>query len=90
MKITDDQIKKAKEYPPIESLFGGTWKQTGKIIKVRCPFPDHRDSVPSFTIYPETNTWFCFGGCGGGDSIQFIEQYCQVPFKDAVDYLLSK
>ena len=62
MKITDEQIKRAKEVP-IETFFSGNWKQTGRIIRVRCPFPNHRDSTPSFTIYPGTNSWYCFGGC---------------------------
>jgi len=87
--MNDDQITRAKKYP-IETLFGEAWKRTGRVIQVRCPFPNHRDSTPSFTIYFETNTWFCFGGCGGGDSIKFIQEYCQVSFKDAVDYLLNQ
>lgn len=26
-----------------------------------CPYPDHHDSTPSFTIYVESNSFFCFG-----------------------------
>ena len=89
MKITDEQIQEAKRYP-IETLFGSNWKRAGRIIRVNCPFPEHRDSTPSFTIYPETNTWFCFGGCGGGDSIKFIEKYCNVLFQEAITYLNGK
>ena len=89
MKITDREIKKANSYP-IETLFGGSWKRSGKIIRVRCPFQGHRDSIPSFTIYPDTNSWFCFGGCGGGDAIRFIERYCDVSFQEAVEYLLKR
>ncbi len=32
-----------------------------------CPLPDHADRSPSFTVYPETDSWYCFGCCRGGD-----------------------
>ncbi len=32
-----------------------------------CPLPDHNDRSPSFTVYPETDSWYCFGCCRGGD-----------------------
>jgi DNA primase len=39
--------------------------------KTCCPF--HQEKTPSFTIYPKTNTFHCFG-CGiSGDTIEFIQ-----------------
>jgi DNA primase catalytic core len=39
--------------------------------KTCCPF--HQEETPSFTIYPKTNTFHCFG-CGiSGDTIEFIQ-----------------
>lgn len=35
-----------------------------------CPLPDHEDRSPSFTVYPETNSWFCYGCLRGGDVIE--------------------
>lgn len=29
--------------------------------KIKCPLPHHQDSTPSFTVYEETNSFFCFG-----------------------------
>jgi DNA primase len=26
-----------------------------------CPFPDHSDSTPSFVMYPDTQSYYCFG-----------------------------
>lgn len=31
--------------------------------KIVCPLPNHEDSTPSFTVYEETNSFYCFG-CG--------------------------
>ncbi len=36
----------------------------------RCPLPDHADRSPSFTVYPQTNSWFCFGCLRGGDVVE--------------------
>ena len=38
-----------------------------------CPF--HDDKTPSLKIYPETNTYNCFGCGKSGDTIQFIQEY---------------
>jgi len=50
-----------------------------------CPF--HDDAVPSFTVYPDTNTYYCFG-CGvHGDVITLIEEKESKTFAEALDYL---
>ena len=36
----------------------------------RCPLPQHEDRSPSFTVYPETDSFFCFGCLVGGDVIE--------------------
>ena len=40
---------------------------------LKCPF--HDDQEPSLKIYPETNTFNCFGCGAAGDVIEFIEMY---------------
>ncbi len=40
---------------------------------IKCPF--HSDDKPSCKIYPETNTFHCFGCGATGDQIEFIEKY---------------
>lgn len=39
-----------------KSIKGGKSRVTGV-----CPFPDHQDATPSFSIYPLTHSYFCFG-----------------------------
>jgi DNA primase len=72
----------------IESLFSAGTKffPFGGKMKTICPF--HKDnSNPNFFIYTLTNTWFCFAGCGGGDSIAFIMKLKNMDFKEALNYL---
>lgn len=40
--------------------------------KACCPFPDHRDSSPSFYINIQTNTFHCFGCSRKGGVCQFL------------------
>lgn len=51
-----------------------------------CPF--HRgDDTPSFTIYPETGTYYCFGCGEWGDSIKFLVDYKDISYIEARDYI---
>jgi hypothetical protein len=45
-------------------------KPSGNRLRGRCPF--HQDDDPSFTVYPETDTYFCFGCGAHGDVIKFL------------------
>ena len=35
-----------------------------------CPF--HNEKTPSFTVYPENGSYYCFGCGQGGDVITFV------------------
>jgi hypothetical protein len=68
-------FEKIKQDNPVEDVAGrytelrlnaGKWK--GK-----CPLPDHEDDSPSFWVYPETRSWYCFGCNRGGDVIDFAK-----------------
>jgi DNA primase len=41
--------------------------------QICCPF--HEDDTPSCRIYPQTNSFHCFGCGATGDQIEFIERY---------------
>ena len=56
----------------------------GKIVAI-CPF--HTEKTGSFTIYPETNSWYCYGCTEGGDNISFIQQYHSVTFREAINII---
>lgn len=82
--ITDTDIQKAKEVP-IESLLSGKFRKTGKNLMAKCPL--HDDNSPSFMIYRETNTCWCFGCQRGGDSISLTQMLQKLSFVEAVKYL---
>ncbi|HOM78294.1 MAG TPA: CHC2 zinc finger domain-containing protein [bacterium] len=82
--IIDDKIRKAKEFP-ITNLYTYPTKKTGKVLMGKCPF--HEETRGSFAIYPNTNTYYCFGGCGGGDVIDFYQKLKNCSFQTAVEEL---
>jgi hypothetical protein len=45
----------------------------------RCPFPDHRDRRPSFSIQSESGLWFCFGCGRGGNLAQLVTKITRAP-----------
>lgn len=60
--------------------------QEGSVFKGLCPFhPDER--TKSFTVFPETNTWHCFGCKAGSSVIDFVMKKLKLDFVRAVQYL---
>ena len=62
--IIDDLIARCD----IETLISSyvTLKRTGTNQKGLCPF--HSERTPSFTVYPQTQSYYCFG-CGAGGPV---------------------
>lgn len=53
-----------------------------------CPF--HNEKTPSFTIYPKSNSYFCFGCGDGGDIIHFVERLDHLSYPEAVQQLAQR
>lgn len=63
-------------------------KRRGSTLIGLCPF--HNEKTPSFTVYPKTQSFYCFG-CGvGGDSVTFIKNIEHLDYLDAVKLLADK
>lgn len=68
---------------PIENLISTkTIKAGGGKLKTTCPF--HAEDTPSFFIYQNTNTYYCYGCGKGGDVIKFVMDLEGLSFIDAV------
>ena len=63
-------------------------RRAGSNIKGLCPF--HSEKTPSFTVYPQDNSFYCFG-CGvGGNVITFIQKRENLDFESAVEFLADR
>ena len=63
-------------------------RRSGRNYVTLCPF--HQEKHPSFYIYPETNSFYCFGCLKGGDIIRLVELAFNYSFKKAVEYLTRR
>jgi hypothetical protein len=57
----------------------------GAHIVGRCPF--HEEKNASFTIYPATDTYYCFGCGAHGDVIQFVMEKEAKTYNEAIEAL---
>lgn len=83
---SESQIAQAKAFK-IESIFPNPLRQVGGRLQGRCPF--HQDKTPSFTIYPHTNSFYCFSCNRGGSIITYIQMTKEYSFREAVKFLLG-
>ena len=63
-------------------------RKSGKSLQGLCPF--HNERTPSFYVFPESQTWRCFGCNEGGDVFTFVEKQQGVDFREALHYLAEK
>lgn len=63
-------------------------KRRGRNLVGLCPF--HGEKTPSFNLYPETSSFYCFGCGAGGDVITFIKKIENLDYLDAVKFLADR
>ena len=51
------------------------FKPKGKELLCKCPFPDHKDGKPSFSVNIDKNLFQCFGCGRKGSIIDFVKDY---------------
>ena len=74
----------------IESVISSyvTLKRAGSNYKGLCPF--HSEKTPSFTVYPETQSFYCFGCGAGGDVINFVMRTENLDYVSAIETLAKR
>jgi CHC2 zinc finger len=67
-----DAAKEAVLVIDLAARLAGTGKmrRVGKTWATNCLLPNHEDRTPSFVVYPETNSWYCFSCLRGGDVVE--------------------
>lgn len=90
MAISDDYIAELRRRADIETIISSyvNIKRNGKICRGLCPF--HGEKTPSFTVYPDTQSFYCFGCGEGGDVIHFICSIENLDYVEAVKFLADK
>ncbi len=86
--VSQEDIQQALAIPIETLLSRGQLKKSGKTLVGLCPL--HKEKTPSFRVYPETNSFYCFGCQKGGNVITLAEQLHGYSFPEAVKLLINK
>lgn len=63
-------------------------KRRGRNMVGLCPF--HSEKTPSFNLYPENGSFYCFGCGAGGDVITFIRRIENLDYMEAIRFLAQR
>ena len=97
MRYSREFIEQVKKSVRIEEIVRETipLKAVGKVLQGHCP--EHPDETPSFTVFPETQSFFCFSCRKGSrengrssDVIAFLRERRGMAFPQAVAYLAAR
>ena len=90
MSISPDYIQELSQRTDIAELIGSyvQLRRRGRTYTGLCPF--HSEKTPSFVVYPETTSFYCFGCGAGGDAITFIKRLNNLDYVEAVRFLASR
>ena len=89
-KIPDEFLAELNSRVDIGDLISGyvNLRQRGNRMVGLCPF--HNEKTGSFTVFQDTNSYYCFGCGAGGGPITFLRQIENLDFTEAVKLLADK
>lgn len=90
MRFDDAFLMELRSRADIETTISSyvNIKRAGRISKGLCPF--HGEKTPSFTVYPDTQSYYCFGCGSGGDVVTFIKNIENLDYLDAIKFLADR
>ncbi len=90
MRFSDSFIEELcsrNEIVPIVSEYLDL-RPSGRLYSGLCPF--HGERTPSFYVYPESNSYYCFGCGKGGSVLGFVRDIENLDFEEAVRMLCER
>ncbi|MBQ9848532.1 MAG: DNA primase [Clostridia bacterium] len=90
MAFTREFLEELKLRNNIEEVVGRvvTLKRAGSNLVGNCPF--HSERTPSFTVFPATSSYYCFGCGAGGDVVTFVMQTENIEYREAIELLAKR
>ncbi len=89
-RIDQSVIEEIKLRANIEDVISSyvQLKRAGSNYQGLCPF--HSEKSPSFTVFPGTSSFYCFGCGAGGDVIHFVRRAENMDYPSAVEFLAKR
>ena len=90
MSIPREVVEEIRHRTDIVELIGSyvTLKRAGSNFGGLCPF--HSEKTPSFTVFPDSESFDCFGCGAGGDAITFVMKNENLDYPSAVEVLAAR
>ena len=90
LRFSQNFIEEIKYRNKIEDVISSyvNLKRAGSNYQGVCPF--HSEKTPSFTVFPNTETFHCFGCGAGGDVISFIMRAENLEYPGAIEFLAKR
>ena len=90
MMISREVIEEIRSRSDIVELIGSyvNLKRAGSNYNGLCPF--HSEKSPSFTVFPGTQSFYCFGCGAGGDAITFAMKSENLDYPAAIEFLAKR
>ena len=88
--IPQEYIQEVVRRNDIEEVIGQyvQLRRRGRPLSGLCPF--HNEKTPSFVVYPDTQSFYCFGCGAAGDVINFVRKYNNLGYVESVKQLASR
>ena len=88
--IPHEYIGELTRRTDIVELVGGyvQLKRKGRLYGGLCPF--HSEKTPSFYVYPDTQSFYCFGCQASGDAVGFIKKINNISGIEAIKLLAQR
>ncbi len=90
MAFPPEFLRELEGRSSIEDIAGSyvRLRRAGRSLVGLCPF--HSEKTPSFHVYPENNSYYCFGCNKGGGVVNFVMEAERLDFLDAVKWLAQR
>lgn len=92
MFFEEDFLEKVRRSSDIVELIGQytVLKNSGRGFMGICPFPDHKEKSPSFSVSADKQVYHCFGCGKSGNIFTFLRDHQGLSFPEAIEYLAKR
>ena len=90
MALPEEFMQELKSRSDIADIVSSyvSLRRRGRNLVGLCPF--HSEKTPSFNLYPETGSFYCFGCGAGGDVITFVRRIENLDYMEAIRFLAQR
>ncbi len=92
MQFSQDFIEKVRDANDVVEIISRhtVFKHSGRSFMALCPFPNHSEKSPSFSVSQEKQLYNCFGCGKSGNIYSFLRDYYGYSFLESIEYLAKK